>query len=77
MVAEALLRRAREVIGAEAFGTFQDVQFLVGVPAFTTLQAQTAIRVRKAGLLDRVRKEDEYSKVVMYTPGTRRRARQR
>ena len=69
-MAEALFRRAREVIGEKTFAEFRDVQFLVCVPAFTTLQAQTAIRVRQAGLLDRVRKEDEYSKVVMYTPGT-------
>lgn len=68
-VAEALLRRTRTMLGENKFNEFKDIQFLIGVPAFNTLKAQTAYRVRKAGLLDRERNEDEYSKVVMYTPG--------
>ena len=64
-VAQALMRRTRTILGEPAFNEFTDVQFLICVPAFTTLQAQTAYRVRKAGLLDRERNEDEYSKVVM------------
>lgn len=68
-VAEALLRRTKRMLGESAFNTFKEVQFLICVPAFTTLHAQTAYRVRKAGLLDRERNEDEYSKVVMNTAG--------
>ncbi|KAL3904301.1 MAG: hypothetical protein SGPRY_011340 [Prymnesium sp.] len=68
-VAEALLRRTKRMLGEPAFKAFKEVQFLICVPAFTTLQAQTAYRVRKAGLLDRERNEDEYSKVVMNTAG--------
>ena len=68
-VAEALVRRTRGMLGEDAFKEFKDVQFLICVPAFTTLQAQTAYRVRKAGLLDRERNECEYSKVVMHVHG--------
>ena len=60
-VAEALLRRTRAMFGS-GFGTFKDVQFLITVPNFTTLLAQTASRVRTAGLLDP--NESEYSKVI-------------
>jgi hypothetical protein len=67
-VAEALFRRTRAMLGQPAFDQFRDVQFLVCI--FNTLQAQTAYRIRKAGLLDREQCEDEYSKVVMNTPPT-------
>ena len=67
-VAEALLRRTKTMFKEDEFNKFNDVQFLICVPDFTTLQAQTACRVRKAGLLDRERCEDEFSKVVMYVP---------
>ena len=68
-VAEALLRRTRAMLGCEAFDKFIDMQFLILVPAFTTLKAQTAYRVRRAGLTERGSKDDEFSKVIMHSCG--------